>query len=139
MKKFAYAMAATQNEHPDYPSLAAQKLGISQNVALAMENHVERYADRQILNELQRSGIGPGGRVVNVTPDAQQSQFADRGPSVAALNGSTPTKIMDWLLNYVFRRDVEPHKGASFLEVFRMDEAASRQANSLRIPELTPT
>jgi hypothetical protein len=40
MKKFAYAMAATQNEHPDYPSLAAQKLGISQNVALAMENHV---------------------------------------------------------------------------------------------------
>ena len=54
MKKYAYAMAATVEDH-DYPKRAAQKLGVSEDVALALESHVDQYADMKILNELRRS------------------------------------------------------------------------------------
>ena len=53
MKKYAYAMAATVEDH-DYPKRAAQKLGVSEDVALALESHVDQYADMKILNELRR-------------------------------------------------------------------------------------
>jgi hypothetical protein len=54
MKKYAYVMAATVEDH-DYPRRAAQKLGVSEDVALALESHVDQYTDIKILNELRRS------------------------------------------------------------------------------------
>ena len=47
-------MAATVEDH-DYPKRAAHKLGVSEDVALALESHVDQYADMKILNELRRS------------------------------------------------------------------------------------
>lgn len=44
MKKYAYQMAATVEDH-DYPKRAAHKLGVSEDVALALESHVDQYAD----------------------------------------------------------------------------------------------
>ena len=40
MKKYAYVMAATVEDH-DYPKRAAHKLGVSEDVALALESHVD--------------------------------------------------------------------------------------------------
>ena len=54
MKKYAYAMAATVEDH-DYPKRAAHKLGVSEDAALALESHVDQYADMKVLNELRRS------------------------------------------------------------------------------------
>ena len=47
-------MAATVEDH-DYPKRAAHKLGVSEDVALALESYVDQYADMKVLNELQRS------------------------------------------------------------------------------------
>lgn len=123
MKKFAYAMAATQTTDPEYPSLAAEKLGIPQQVAFALEGHVENYADKSILNELKRSGIGPGAR--GIATDSYQMMHPPQQEyiSSASLNGSNPYKILTWLLTSIFRKDIDPVKAEGFLRLFEVREA----------------
>jgi hypothetical protein len=58
MKKYS-AMAATVADH-DYPKRAAHKLGVSEDVALALESHVDQYADMKVLNELRRQTAHSG-------------------------------------------------------------------------------
>jgi hypothetical protein len=58
-------MAATVEDH-DYPKRAAHKLGVSEDVALALESHVDQYADmkdertstlRPLIRGIRRHGI----------------------------------------------------------------------------------
>jgi hypothetical protein len=136
MKKFAYAVAATQQTDPDFPALAAEKLGLTVPIILAMERHVDNYADKQILNELKRVGIGPGARGITADSTNPYSNGYSTQPtaeiSAAALTGSSPTKILAWILTYIFKRDIEPGKADAFLQIFRMDEDSFMQ-NPIRL------
>ena len=123
MKKFAYAMASTV-EDKDYPRKAAEKLGISEDIALALESHVDQYADMKILEELKRRGPsfnanqmggmaadtlgGPGGM--------------DDETNANALSGSTPTKILHYILTYLYRKKVNHYEARAFIDLFRLDE-----------------
>jgi hypothetical protein len=49
-------MAATIEDH-DYPKRAAHKLGVSEDVALALESHVDQYGDMKVLNLLKGSRV----------------------------------------------------------------------------------
>ena len=105
MKKYS-AMTATVEDH-DYPKRVAHKLGLSEDVVLALESHVDQYADMKVLNELRRSdrSFGAFGGM-GFEPGAGATADMDmQGESTAAaLSGSTPAKILYYILTYSLGR-----------------------------------
>ena len=105
-------MAATVEDH-DYPKRAAHKLGESEDVALALESHVDQYADMKVLNELRRSDRSFG---------AFGGMGFEPGAGAAALSGSIPAKILHYILTYPFRKKVDYLVAKAFLDLFMLDE-----------------
>ena len=116
-------MAATVEDH-DYPKRAAHKLGVSEDAALALESHVDQYADMKVLNELRRSDRSFGALGgMGFQPGAGETADMDmQGESTAAaLSGSTPAKILHYILTYLFRKEVDHLLAKAFaLELLRL-------------------
>ncbi len=111
MKKYS-AMAATVEDH-DYPKRVAHKLGLSEDVVLALESHVDQYADMKVLSELRRSDRSFG---------AFGGMGFEPGAGAAALSGSIPAKILHYILTYLFRKKVDHLVAKAFLDLFMLDE-----------------
>jgi hypothetical protein len=91
----------------------AHKLGVSEDVALALESHVDQYAAMKVLNELRRSDRSFG---------AFGGMGFEPGAGAAALSGSIPAKILHYILTYLFRKKVDHLVAKAFLDLFMLDE-----------------
>jgi hypothetical protein len=122
MKKFAYAMASAV-EDKDYPRKPAEKLGISEDIAIALESHVDQYADMKILEELKRRGPSfNANQMGGMAADMVGGGGMDDESNATALSGSTPTKILHYILTYLYRKKVNHYEARAFIDLFRLDE-----------------
>jgi len=121
MKKFAYAAASTVNEK-DFPRTAALKLGVSEDIILGLEKHIDEYADTKILEELKRRTPRPGTEDYIGDTAMPRESFFDDATSAQALSGSNPTKVLNYILFFLFRKKVDRYIAKSFLDLFAMQE-----------------
>lgn len=121
MKKYAYLMQLAV-EDKDFPTRAATRMGVSNEVAMALESKIDDFADQRVVGQLkEKRGQRNMSQVVDQAMQRDERLLEQDFSRDVPLSGSNPVRLLRWVISDLMRHKLDQQTGTSFLHLFATD------------------
>lgn len=121
MKKYAYLMQLAV-EDKDFPTRAATRMGVSNEIAMALEPQIDNFADVRVTNELKnKRGQRNMTQVVDSAMQRDERLLEQDFSRDVPLSGSNPVRLLRWVVSDLMRHKLDQQTATSFLHLFATD------------------
>jgi hypothetical protein len=121
MKKYAYLMQIAL-EDKDFPTRAATRMGVPNEVAMALESKIDDFADQRVVSHMkdkrnQRNMSQVADQAMQRDERLLEQDFSRDVP----LSGSNPVRLLRWVISDLMRHKLDQQTATSFLHLFATD------------------